>query len=147
MTESSLDEAGVDYYLNVLCPMADHAFQFTYSCVLNRAKAVEVVKAAFQSMSENLPTPGDGDSEIIGVIAEVWKKIDKDEKYSVSKLDHKIFSNLFQKLSLEERALLALVDYLGFETEAAAKVLGKSIDQGQFSLSKGRQALVEYKLG
>ena len=96
MTESSLDEAGVDYYLNVLCPMADHAFQFTYSCVLNRAKAVEVVKEAFQSMSENLPTPGDGDSEIIGVIAEVWKKSTRMKSIQFQSLTTKFFQIFFK---------------------------------------------------
>jgi predicted DNA-binding protein (UPF0251 family) len=145
MANTSLDQSGIDYYLNTLCEMADHGFQFAYSCVLERSKAFEVVKNAYEELADNLPAPGDGDTDIIPVVAKIWSHIDQGATYSSNKGENKVFKEFFSKLSLEERAAISLVDYLGLETSTASKVIGKANAEIEQLLASSRKQLVAAK--
>lgn len=145
MSNTSLGESGVNYYLDTLCEMGDHGFQFAYSCVLERSAAFDLVSKSYENLADNLPAPGDGDSDIIPVVAQIWKNIDQSGNYKSTKNENKVFSQLFEGLSLIERAVLCLKDYLGLERSDIAKILSKSPDEIEVSLAKGRQKLVEAK--
>ncbi|MDB2447462.1 hypothetical protein N9W79_02425, partial [bacterium] len=62
-----------------------------------------------------------------------------------TKNEHKIFSQLFGKLSIEERAVLCLIDYLGVSPEASSKILSKKTDEIQALLAGSRKVLVAAK--
>ena len=105
--------------------------------------AFEQVTKSYETLADNLPTPGDGDTDVIPILERVWKDVDKDKNYQPTKNDHKIFRELFGKLALEERAAISLIDYMGLDLGSTAKILEKSIDEVKALLAKGRKILVE----
>ena len=145
MVMTSLNESGINYFLDTLCGKADHAFQFAYACTLEREKAFDVVKKAYNDLSLNLPAPGDGDTDVIPVLVKVWEHIDQSASFKVTNNDHKVFKELFGKLSLDERAVLCLVDYLGLHLETCHSVTQKTSDDCMVLLSGARKKLIEAK--
>lgn len=145
MGMTSLNESGVNYFLDTLCSKADHAFQFAYSCTLERDHAFKIVKEAYSELSNNLPAPGDGDSDLVPVLTKVWSNVDQAAGYKTTNNEHKVFKELFGKLSVDERAVLCLVDYLGFHLETCHMVIKKSSDDCAVLLSGARKKLLEAK--
>lgn len=145
MSKSMLSESGVEYYLGTLCEKSDDGFQFAYSCALTREKALEVVFEAYQAFSAELPTPGEGDSELVGILKKIWQIIQTKDEFKADKSENKVFSLLFASLSLNERAVLSLTDFFGFQPEVVEQVLSLPISEIEALLSKSRHSLVNSK--
>jgi DNA-directed RNA polymerase specialized sigma24 family protein len=126
----------------VLCPLADKVFQFAHACVLEREAALELTRNVYSELAENLPSPGDGDTDLVALIRTAWKKLDHERQYSTLKSGHRIFQEVFAKLNLQSRAALISIDFLGFDEEQAAYALGLTEPEVCRALSTGRKILI-----
>jgi len=138
----SLSPSSLSYYLNVLCPMADKLFQFAHACLLEREAALELTRSTYSDLADNLPSPGDGDTDLVALIRTAWKKIDRAGQQSALKSSHRIFQDVFAKMTLDSRAALIVIDFLGFDEEQASYALGLSEADVCRSLSAGRKILI-----
>lgn len=138
----SLSPSSLSYYLNVLCPMADKLFQFTHACLLEREAALELTKSTYSDLADNLPSPGDGDTDLVALVRTAWKKIDRTGQQAALKSSHRIFQDVFAKMSLDSRAAVIVIDFLGFDEEQASYALGLSESDVCKSLSVGRKILI-----
>ena len=91
---------------------------------------------------DNLPSPGDGDTDLVALIRTAWKRLDRQGKYAAPKSGHRIFQDVFSKMNLESRAALISIDFLGFDEEQAAYALGLNEAEVCKALSAGRKILI-----
>ncbi|MEI8025111.1 MAG: hypothetical protein WCI18_02070 [Pseudomonadota bacterium] len=138
----SLSPSSLSYYLNVLCPLSDKLFQFSHACVLEREAALELTRSTYSEIADNLPSPGDGDTDLVALIRTAWKRLDRQGKYAAPKSGHRIFQDVFSKMNLESRAALISIDFLGFDEEQAAYALGLNEAEVCKALSAARKILI-----
>ena len=138
----SLSPSSLSYYLNTLCPLADKVFQFSLVCLLDREQAIIMTKNIYQNVVENLPTPGDGYTDLISLIHMGWKIVDRSEELTAKKGEHKIFLEAFGKMKIVNRAVLVAVDFLGFDEEQAAYALEMNEVDLCKSLAMARKILI-----
>jgi hypothetical protein len=138
----SLSPSSLSYYLNTLCPLADKVFQFSFVCLLDREEATSMTKNIYQNVVENLPTPGDGYTDLISLIHIGWKFVDRSEEITAKKGEHKIFHEAFGKMRIVNRAVLVAVDFLGLDEEQAAYALDMSEVDLCKSLATARKILI-----
>ena len=84
----SLSPSSLSYYLNTLCPLSDKLFQFSHACLLEREAALELTRSTFTEIADNLPSPGDGDTDLVALIRTAWKRLDRQVQYTAPKSGH-----------------------------------------------------------
>lgn len=157
----SLGPAGLNYYYNVLCPLADKAMQFAYFCLLDRHLAEDKVVDTYRQFSNSLPIQGDSDTDVVTVMRNLWCEI---EQLNVSrgngfsllgtvpgpdlqvleqaKLEKDFLIKLMSTLPLICRATYVGVDGLGFDEEQMAFILSLPIEEVCNSLAISRKAML-----
>ena len=150
----SLGPSSLNYYYNVLCPLADKAYQFAFACTLDRKVASEKVYETYLALSNSLPLPGDGETDLVSVIKCLCSQIDFaswqdktqliDEKGSsqLESVEDNFLSKIFSPLTIQGRAVVTGVDFLGFDEEQIAFILNLSLADACRLLGAARKILV-----
>lgn len=160
----SLGPSGLNYYYNVLCPLADRALQFAFACTLDRHLAEDKVVDTYRQFSNSLPAQGDGDTDLVTLISSLWLELNllttthtseslhlaqpsaaKSSVIELEKLekDGSISNYSFlSSLNVVGRAVLAGVDVLGLDEEQMAFILKLPIEDVCKSLASARKAML-----
>lgn len=133
------------YFSEELCSRADDALRFSFLLTMQRQQAQIVVDAIFKIFASELAKTKQ--EENIGklIVKEVWSWVKKENMGTASNVDTSVLTDLFKGLSLEGRAALGAVDFLGLTAKEAAESLGIKEDEVRAYLVEGRKVLLSRK--
>ena len=134
--------SGQQFYNEVLCEHADRCFQFAYGLSIDRSQSLLLVQGVYQDLSIDLPLPSDYFLSIVPILKGIWDKaagltLDKNPQQV-----HSLFINVFNKLTIRQRAVLVLCDHLGFKKNDCLRVISGE-DDVNYNLGIARKILVE----
>lgn len=156
----SLGPAGLNYYYNVLCPLADKAMQFAFFCLLDRHLAEDKVVDTYRQFSNSLPSQGDSDTDLVTVMRNLWSEMEQLnpnrgteftqlgadginlQDFEHTTLEKDLLIKSISTLPLICRATYVGVDGLGFDEEQIAFILSLPIEDVCKSLAISRKAML-----
>ncbi|MEZ4743150.1 MAG: hypothetical protein R3B45_12015 [Bdellovibrionota bacterium] len=140
MERSSTLESNVTYFSEEICSKADDTLRFAYLITLNRDEAHKCVQSTFKTLAAKIADFKDTDNLTKLIVHESWQHL-KDKTFT-PQTSH-IAPNAFNKLSIETRAAIAAIDYLGLSAEDTVEALGMTNSSLRRKLAEGRNQLIK----
>ena len=133
------------YFSEELCSRADDALRQAFLLCMDRKVAHSITDGIFKKLADDLVNTRNENNISKLIVRESWAWV-KDMGNVEMKHDNNEIVELFKGVSLEGRAALGAVDFLGLTAEDAGQALGMSDDDLRMYLVEGRKALLNKKL-
>jgi hypothetical protein len=136
----ALDETRLAFYADEILDRSDLAYRFAAALVLDKKAAFGLTKQSLKKVVKDIEKVIAEDDSLIVVLKHVWSQYEKQPK-SDAVGDLKLSG--FEVLSLNERAIVSLVDIIGIKTDDAIDILGLDTKKAMDALVTGRQAILK----
>jgi hypothetical protein len=136
-------ENDVAFFSEELCARADDTLRMAFLLTLDRKSAHLCVRDTYHVLAENIATiPKDGNITPL-LVKRCWEAFGKIKKNPPGK---NYLAELLAKLSIEVRASIGAVDFMGLDVKEASEALGMEVSDMRSYLAVGREALLKSSL-
>lgn len=137
------DAGAVAFFVENLCQEADMVFRFGYALTLSSVGAAELVKETYARIVPELPNLLDEESLKLRLLLirnawDVYQGWSQEFRPTVTPIH-----GLLEKLSLEARSVLVLIDGIGLTPKEVGQVMRTDEQDVRINLAEGRRHLTQ----